>query len=243
MFPGMPEAQYRHWADRHADMLSHEQLDSLAFRRVGCFGGPNVTLHGLTDALNLIRLGKGVILVANHWDRLLLAPVLLARQGVVVNVLTMPIHDNDELDCFAKKFLQRKIKNFLHETHGEWRTTNQSARSVINSLKNGGVWLILADAWRPEFSNMRNHSFLDGQVSLPSGVERMAKLSGSRLLLSRVMSDRSGDVSVMFDLLPEDPHDAVGACIRKLEEDVKERPWAWWQWGIFHHIWNGTEEC
>jgi lauroyl/myristoyl acyltransferase len=173
----------------------------------------------------------------------LTAPVVLARRGGVrVNVLTMPVHDNPELDPVMRRFLLRKIRGFTTACGGQWRSTDASMRAVYEDLSRGGVWLILADAWRPEFSRLREHPFLGGMLRLPTGLERLARATGAALLQGWTDSDGPTRLRVTFRPLPDDGPAAVDAVIRHLEQQVVTRPWAWWQWGVFNRMWIGPKE-
>jgi len=242
LFPGFSPTVCEAWAWRHLDMLACEMVDALAFHRLGRPGGPRVTVEGLDHARELLRQGRGVILVLNHWDRLLTAPVMLARAGVRVNVLTMPVLNNPALPPYVKRFLMRKIQRFVAETGGQWRSTDQGLRLIHDDLRRGGVWLILADAWRPEFSRMRLHPFLGGMLRLPTGIERLASATQAGLLQAWTDTHEPARLSVTFRPLPQDAVAAIDEVVRHLEQQVISRPWAWWQWGLWDSMWTPAEE-
>lgn len=105
--PGLPAShggQHAQWARAHLAMLAQEMVDAMAFSRLGRSGGPTIDLQGAEFAKGLARQGKGFILVLNHYDRLLTAPVALAREGIATNVLTMPVLDNPELEAAQRRF-------------------------------------------------------------------------------------------------------------------------------------------
>jgi len=243
VFPDRSISEYGAWARQYLDMLACEMVDALAFDRLDRRGGPKVSVDGWNHAQALLGQGRGVILVVNHWDRLLTAPVVLARRGGVrVNVLTMPVHDNPELDPVMRRFLLRKIRCFTTACGGQWRSTDSSMRAIYEDLSRGGVWLILADAWRPEFSRLREHPFLGGMLRLPTGLERLTRTTGAALLQGWTDSDGPTRLRVTFRPLPDDGPAAVDAVIRHLEQQVVTRPWAWWQWGVFNRMWIGPKE-
>ena len=237
-FPDASPAQRLNWARLHLDMLAQEMVDALAFHRLGMRGGPSIELQGLEHLNKAQEAGRGVILVLNHVDRLLTAPVALARRGVASNVLTMPVLDNPDINPSLKRFLLTKIEGYTRVTGGIWRTTAETLRPVHSSLRDGGIWIILADAWRPEFGRLRSHPFLSGTLQLPTGVERLAQSTGACLIHAVTRSMGGAHLHVLVEPLPDDPVDAVSAVIQKLAAEVRARPWAWWQWGILDRMWS-----
>lgn len=242
IFPKAGDGECNEWARAHFFMLAQEKLDAMAFDRLGRRGGPFIDLHGIEHVQEFVRAGRGFILVLNHFDRLLTAPVALARQGVVTNVLTMPVLDNHELGYSQRSFLLKKIARYICQTGGKWHTTADGMRMVHESLRQGGGWVILADAWRPEFGRLREHQFLGGVLSLPTGIERLAQSTGAALLHAATYTQRPDRLQVVVESLPQDPQQAINAVIRQLDKDVQQRPWAWWHWGLWDQMWRPVSQ-
>ncbi|MCK9516168.1 MAG: hypothetical protein WCZ18_07305 [Ottowia sp.] len=238
VFPLADAAQRRRWARQHLAMLAHELTDAFALDRIGAAGGPQVALQGWAHVQALRESGSGFILVLNHFDRLLVAPVALARRGLRLNNLTMPVLENTDLSDADRRFLLRKIRLFTDVTGGQWRTTRQSLRPVIQGLRAGEAWIVLADAWRPEFGRLREHRFLDGSLRLPTGVERLAQAAGVPMLQATTYSDRADQLRVEVLPLPDNGPKAVDQVISTLDRDVRARPWAWWHWGLLEQMWH-----
>lgn len=238
VFPSATEDQRSQWAKSHLDMLAQEMVDAMAFHRLGRAGGPSIELSGEQWVRDLQRQGRGFILVLNHYDRLLTAPVALARAGFATDVLTMPVLDNPELDAAHRRFLLRKIEGYTGVTGGTWHTTSDGLRPVHESLRAGRGWVILADAWRPEFGRLRGHPFLGGTLRLPTGIERLAQSTGAALLQATTYTRRPDRMDVVIEPLPDDPVQAINQVVQRLERDVAARPWAWWQWGLWDQMWH-----
>jgi phosphatidylinositol dimannoside acyltransferase len=230
--------QLHQWAQRHLIMLAYEMVDALAFTRLCTSSGPTAHIAGLQEAQEAAQSKRGAIFVLNHFDRLLTAPVALARHGIKTHVLTMPIADNPDITGSQKRYLLRKIRSYTRATGGSWQTTNQSMRTVHNSLRQGENWIILADAWRPEFTNLRSHPFFGGQLNIPTGIERLAKSTGAQLLHVSTHSQSANQLNILVETLPPDPEQALSAVVQRLEAEIRTHPWAWWQWGILSHFWN-----
>mgnify|MGYP000854513470 CR=1 FL=1 len=238
VFPGATGAQHRQWARAHLDMLATEMLDAAALHRLGEPGGPSITLQGWGHVQTLQQRGQGFILVLNHYDRLLTAVIALGRRGVALNILTMPVVDNPGLGEAQRAFLVRKIAATTRITGGQWRTSSEPLRPVHEGLRKGQGWVILADAWSPDFARMRDHAFLGGYLRLPTGIERLAESTGAALLHACTRSLAPDRLEVAVEALSGSPQAAIDAVIQRLDRDVRERPWAWWHWGLWDQMWR-----
>ncbi|MBS0403039.1 MAG: hypothetical protein JSS18_11225 [Proteobacteria bacterium] len=238
VFPGATAMQHKQWARVHLDMVATEMLDAAALHRLGEPGGPGVTLRGWEHVQALRQRGRGFILVLNHYDRLLTAVIALGRRGVALNILTMPVLDNPGLGEAQRAFLVRKIAATTQITGGQWRTSSEPLRPVHEGLRKGQAWVILADAWSPEFARMREHAFLGGYLCLPTGIERLAESTGAALLHARTRSLAPDRLEVVVETLSGSPRAAIDAVIQCLDRDVRERPWAWWHWGAWEQMWQ-----
>jgi len=244
-FPNATPVQHRDWAQAHLTMLAQEMVDAMAFHRLGRSGGPAIDLQGAEHAGALARQGQGFILVLNHYDRLLTAPVALARQGIATNVLTMPVLTNPDIDSTQRRFLLEKIRGYTQVTGGRWHTTDEGMRPVYESLRAGQAWVILADGWHPKFGRLRRHPFLGGVLELPTGIERLAESTGVPLLHAVTYTQRPNQLQVKVEPLPENPKQAIDKVIQHLDRDVQARPWAWWHWGLWEQMWQPStgETC
>ncbi|KRA12994.1 hypothetical protein ASD75_07155 [Acidovorax sp. Root568] len=238
VFPSATAIERRQWARTHLSMLAREMMDASALHRLGRSGGPEIDVQGWEHVDTLIRRKQGFILVLNHYDRLLTSALALALRGLSLNTLTMPVLGNPGLTAVQRDFLVRKVKSFSEIARGEWRTTDQGMRPVYASLKAGQAWGILADAWAPEFTRLRSHPFLGGQLHLPTGIERMAESAGVPMLHAVTYSDGATRLRVEVETLPDNARLAIDSVIRRLERDVRSRPWAWWHWGQWEQMWT-----
>lgn len=242
VFPHVTSALHGQWARAHMNMLAQEMLDSVALHRLGMPGGPQMSISGWEHVETLLRRNQGFIVVLNHYDRLLAGPIALARRGLKLHAMTMPIAENLELNPSQRQFLTNKIKAYTEITGGQWCTSNDGLRPLHEGLRSGQAWGILADAWRPEFGRLRDHAFLGGLLSLPTGIERLAQSTGAALLHVVTRSVAPDRLEVLVEALPEEPKAAIGKVIQRLDEDVRERPWAWWHWGLWDQMWRPSTQ-
>lgn len=237
-FPAASEELRWHWARMHMAMVATEMLDAAVLHRLGVSGGPRIDLQGWEHVQALQDRKQGFILVLNHYDRLLAAAIALAHRGLILHILTMPVADNPDLSGPQRDFILKKISALKKITKGQWRLSSESLRPVHQGLRNGQTWVILADAWSPDFAHMREHAFIGGLLSLPTGIERLAQSTGAALLHGRTFTRAPDRLEVRVDVLPEDPRLAIDTAIQCLDRDVCERPWAWWHWGMWDQMWQ-----
>lgn len=240
VFPQSSAQERERWARAHMDMLATEMLDAVALHRLGERGGPAISADGWEEVLALQQAGQGFILVLNHYDRLVAVAVALARRGIRLGMLTMPVLENPGLGDVQRRFLMRKIRTLTDITRGQWRTSGEPLRPVHEGLRQGQAWIILADAWAPEFGRLRAHRFLGGVLQLPTGIERLAQSTGAALVHGRAFSLAPDRLQVRLQVLGGDPAAAIDMVIAQLESDVRERPWAWWHWGQWDQMWRPT---
>ena len=109
-------------------------------------------------------------------------------------------------------------------------------------MRAGQDVIILADGWDAEFTHLRGHRFVGGELRLPTGIERLARSTGAALLHAVTHSQGPARLAVTVESLPEQPQQAIDQVIQTLHADVRERPWAWWHWGLWDQMWHPALE-
>jgi KDO2-lipid IV(A) lauroyltransferase len=77
---------------------------------------------------------------------------------------------------------------------------------------------------------------------LPTGIERLARSTGVPLLYASTRTLAPGRLEVRVESLAGSPEQAVDHAIQQLHADVRERPWAWWHWGLWEQMWHPARE-
>ena len=231
-FPDASDATVREWARLHVNLVAYELMDAIALRRVGCQGDVRLKVEGMDKLQRGLKAGRGAIIILTHFDRILTGPIAVAQSGVPVSSLTMEIDENNELSSLEKAYFHRKISTFDDMTGGISVKRNRSIKKIYESLGRGDTWTILADALHPEAKNKRAHPFLGKTLYLATGIERIAAHTDSALLHVTSFTEPDGTVRIRIRDLEGTPEQAVDQVIQQLERDVRERPWAWWNWGL-----------
>ncbi len=237
------EPRWRHGVlRRHFVMKSWECLDTFVMARRPDRAAALVTTDGLEPLRRAREGGRGVILVMAHYGRVNLHALGLALQGEKLGMLTMNIEDNPELDPVERNYLHFKAGTLHRFLRGRWVTIGGSLRELYRELERGETFVILLDAYVPGWEKRAlSAPFLGGRLALPSGILRLARRTGARLVYAAAHG-RGWKVRGVLTELPVEPESAFQAAVRCLERDVRRAPWLWWQWPIMEGIWRPGEE-
>jgi len=234
-FPYVSESQHRTWALRHMELLAVEQMDTYAMHRVGQKNGVALLLEGEELLQEAQSAATGVILVLNHYDRILAGLIALAKKGCVINSLRIDLEKDAAVPDDLRQFLHAKTKKFESIVGGISLGRRQSMRRLYKGLERGEVWCILADAWDEGATEKKPYPFLGSTIYLSSGLERIALRTGARLIHVASYTSGASCVNVRLTPLPE-PATAMQQAIALLERDVSKHPWAWWNWGVLNAL-------
>ena len=77
---------------------------------------------------------------------------------------------------------------------------------------------------------------INASGDLPTGIERIAAHTQAALLHVTSCTEPHGHVRIRIRALDSNPERAVDQVVEQLERDVRERPWAWWNWGLIDEM-------
>lgn len=223
---------------RHFIMKAWECLDAFVMARGRA--GNLVRVAGVEILSRAQAQGKGVILVMAHFGRLNLHGLGLALAGKELGMLTQAV-DGHDLDGIERAYLKRKAATLHAYLHGRWITLGGRLRELYRELEQGEIITILLDAYAPRWEKHAVHlPFLGGFLALPSGILRLARRTGARLVYGWTVPE-GFRVCGLLTALPEELEAAFQEAVRHLEENVRRRPWMWWQWPIVGTVWRRAD--
>ncbi|GAB6067980.1 hypothetical protein JCM13664_12990 [Methylothermus subterraneus] len=242
LLPGLSPLRRAEILARHFVMKSLERLDAFVLmadaRRAACL----VQVSELEILRQARAAGKGVILVMAHFGRVNLHALGLALAGERLGMLTMAIDANPELDPIERDYLRAKAAALHRHLGGSWIRLGDNLRELHRELARGEVVIILLDAYVPGWEKRAIRSlFLGGRLVLPSGILRLAKRTGARLIYASALQE-GFRVRGYLELLPHEPEAAFQAAVHCLERDVQKYPWLWWQWNLGPQIFEPCKE-
>lgn len=236
-------ARLEAWTKGYLELFAREAMDVFFISRLDRKNAERfIRLKGLRHLEEARAGGRGVILVLNHYSRVIMIPVRLGLLGVRMSMLTMRVDEkNPDLTPFMRSFLEQKIERLIKVMGGRSLALGSSLRPIYDGLSSGQIWIILSDAYMPQFGKWREFSFLGGRLRLPSGIERIAARTGARLVYGVTVEAGPALLECELRPLPERPEEALAAAVSDLEKDVLACPWQWWQWNILDYIWSKDE--
>lgn len=236
-------ATLRRWTALHARMRAREVMDTFWLPRLERRTmAAMVDVQGLDQLQAAIAERQGVILVMAHYSRLIMLLAALGALGVRMSMLTMRIDEsNPELVPAERRYLRAKVEALLAYIGGNWLSLGQSLRPLYAGLSRGEVWIVLLDAYTPEFGQWASYPFLGGQLSISRGIERILAKTGARAVYASVRERSATELEGRLLRLPSDPAAVPGRAVAELEADVVQAPWQWWQWNILDYIWTPQE--
>jgi len=233
-FPAAGAAQHTEWARQHLQLLSLERMDAYAMQRIGRHHGVRLQVEG--DALleNAARGSNGVILVFNHYDRILTGAIALAQKGFQLHSLRMELDENAPIPEDVKRFLNAKTQKFERIVGGISLGRRDSMRRLYKGLLQGENWCIVADAWDEAAPEKKPYPFLGSTIYLSNSLERIAQRTGAQIIHVASYSQSACVVKVRLTALQQAT--AMQEALAILEADVSQNPWAWWNWGVLEAL-------
>lgn len=183
--------------------------------------------------------GRGVLLVMAHYSRLILMLAALGARGYGMGMLTMRIDAaNPDLLPSEQGYLARKVAALRAMLRGGWVSLGDPMRPLYEGLRRGEIWIVLLDAYHPGFGRQADYPFLDGVLTLPSGIDRIMAKTGARAVFASVRETGPQRLHGRLVRLPDEPEQAMPAAVAELEADVRTAPAQWWQWNILEYLWR-----
>lgn len=224
---------------QHFQMMARDTLDCFAMPR---FTADNcrslIRVEGADALISARDCGRGVILVISHFGRFFMLGPGLNFQGIEFGMLTtMPDERHPSYDPVDRWYISTKLRNTQEFTRGSWITTVHDPRRIYRALRSGEIILIALDGNETISHKRLDFPFLDGQLSLPEGIVRIAAKTGAKLVYAAAF-DRDPGVEIRLKTLPDDPLEAMYGAVALLENDLTDHPAQWWQWPVLDAFWR-----
>lgn len=238
--PGLTADARENLIREQALMLSREVMDAWLLPRLDARTlGSMVTVDNVAALEEARSEGKGVLLIMAHYSRLVLLLAALGARGFEMGMLTMRIDEaNPDLLPCERRYLSQKVSALRAMLRGGWVSLGDPMRPLYEGLRRGEIWIVLLDAYHSEFGRQMDYPFLDGELSLPSGIDRIMAKTGARAVFASVRENGPRRLRGRFTRLPDDPASVMSAAVSELEVDVRAAPAQWWQWNILDYLWN-----
>ncbi len=242
-FLQVDSAKLEHYLQLQSRLRSRGELDAIWPHRKGRRNPQDFCQFHTEDFVaELKNSGDGVIIVMGHYGRPTRLLHYLALLGVQTGLLTQTFDPNlINLDRQEMTFRMLGMNNLLGMTGGPWFTLQAAMNPLYRALKSGQWIVIMCDLFEPAAKAQLEMPFMGGKFLAPSGIPRLARKTGARLVYGVGKEDLSGAVHLSLKPLPEDPELGLISAFSELEKDVCEYPWQWHHWHVMREAWQRNE--
>ena len=208
--------------------VSREEYDALRLGRVD-LDQLAWTGKGLDQIVKANREGRGVVLLTAHFDSLYMGLMVLARQGLTVNLMSSKITEDERVPLPIRRFFSNKISAMGTQfSPGRVLHFEDGMKSLANALKRGEVLVIACDAPSVNPARSSTVNFLGHQFFMAPGPEFFARTTNSLVSAYCCAQSDAGvyEIECSQPLALED--DGLQKAFDCLEARIRAQPWRWW---------------
>lgn len=188
-----------------------------------------VTLHGADRITQRLSWGRGVIILTAHYGRLGMIGPALRKAGLKSSFLSATVDERAvHLTPLQRWIGYRNGQSLQKFAGGAWIMADDPATRLRAVLRRGEPLIVVADAFSSSSPRRERFRFGPGELSVPSGVVRLARATGSPLVLALMLDAGLDRVELRCWDLPDDPWSAVQSAFDELARHVQAQPWQWW---------------
>lgn len=207
---------------------SWEEYDSKRLARID-YGSIIWHGRGMNKILEAVRSGQGVVLLTGHFDSLYVGLMLLANQGVTVNLMSSKIVNDPRVPKAISNHFERKIAAMAaHFCPGKVLHFEDGMKHFVDALKRGEVLVIACDG--PSTSANRGSvvNFLGGNHIMAAGPEFFARKACALISMYTCVRDSDGSFQVDFSEPIAPDQDGMQLAFNDLDQRIRAEPWRWW---------------
>lgn len=190
------------------------------------------SVRGLESVREQSARGRGVILLAMHFDSFILGIIYLGMSGLVVNVMTSDVVENPLVDGCVSRFFFRKYRGMERYLQGGKAVhVEQNLQFFYQALLNGECVVVLADLPARDNDQQIWVRFLERERSFLSGAFRLARRTES--VLAGFICQWEGGYKYTVTLSECIPPKEVNKASYQqvyafLETAIQNKPERWW---------------
>ncbi len=218
----------RWWTLRRFVCASREECDALRLQSTD-FDRMKWKAQGLNKVVEATRNGQGVVLLTGHFDSLYMGLMVLAKQGVVVNLMSSKIMEDERVPTQIRNLFASKIGAMDQQfAPGRVLHFEDGMKPFIDGLKRGEVLVIACDAPSVTPGRASAVDFLGRRFLMAPGPEFFA--TKTQALVSFYSCVQQDDLS--FEIECSALHSLADGGLQKafdcLDMKIRKAPWRWW---------------
>ena len=201
--------------------------------------------HGLDKILDTVQSGKGVVLLTGHFDSLYVGLMILARQGVRVNLMSSNIVDDPRVPAMISGHFGRKISAMARQFYpGKVIHFEDGMKHFVDVLKRGEVLVIACDGPPPTAGRGSVVRFLGGDYTMAIGPEFFARKTGALISMYSCVREADEQFRIDFSEPIAVDDDGLQLAFNVLDAKIRAEPWRWWAADMYqnYHVASESEK-
>lgn len=194
---------------------------------------------GLEELIRINRSGRGVVLMTAHFDSLYMGLAVLARQGLVVNLMSTKTVDNPEIPNAIRRFFQRKIAGMSKIfAPGKVVHHEDGLKFFINALRQGELVVIACDGPAHFGQNGSVVRFLGNEWVMAKGPEFLAAKTGSLVSMYVCSRNDCGTYAIEITAPLSVDQGGIQQAYDFLDHRIRLAPDRWWAADLYQKYWR-----
>lgn len=192
-----------------------------------------VRFEGAEAVVAASSAGRGLLLLAAHFESVPLGISLLGRLRLKVNLMVSNVVRDAQVPPAIQRFFLRKYEAMqYHFNGGFYRDAETQMKSLYAALRAGECVVVLGDGADTGSRHPVAACFFGRWRLFAPGALRLAERTGAALAAMVCVPEGSGSYVVRFSppLVGEAAAEGVAAPVlyRFLEQEIASRPGGWW---------------
>lgn len=221
---------------------SKEEYDAQRLGRMN-FEAVKWESEGLDAIISATRAGRGVVLMTGHFDSLYVGLVLLARQGVRVNLMSSKVMGDPRVPAPIQKFFRNKTDALVRELDpGQVLSFEDGMHTFVKALRRGEVVVIACDGPTTTSKHGSAVRFLGNNYVMAPGPEFLARAADADISMYACVRQANGAFRLGFSTPLSVSNGGVQRAFDCLNEKILRHPQCWWAADLYRTYQVGTLE-
>jgi len=207
---------------------SWEEYDAQRLARIDYAGLP---WHGcgMDKVLQAVRSGRGVVLLTGHFDSLYVGLMVLARQGIRVNLMSSRIVEDPRAPKEIRAHFANKIAVMAKHFHpGKVMHFEDGLKPFADALKRGEIVVVACDGPATAGNRGTVVRFLGANYEMAAGPEFFARKAAALVSMYTCVREADGRFRLDFSEPAACEDGGMQLAFDRLDERIRAEPWRWW---------------
>jgi lauroyl/myristoyl acyltransferase len=192
--------------------------------------------HGMERIQKTIKSGKGVVLLTGHFDSLYIGLMILAKQGVIVNLMSSKIVEDVRIPKSIQNLFKRKISAMSDQfSPGRVIHFENGMKPFVDVLKRAEVLVIACDGPATDGGRGSLVRFLGGDYFMSFGPKFFAQQTGALISMYTCIREDDQHFRIDFSEPTAIEENGLQLAFDVLDKKIRAEPWRWWASDMFQN--------